>query len=400
MVRFLTAGESHGIKLTVIIDGYPGGVKIDPSFINNELKRRMTGYGRGGRMSIEKDEVVFTSGIRFAETTGAPVTMEIINRDYANWEKIMYPFADKISDREVLKPRPGHTDLAGLLKYRRNDIRDILERSSARETAGRVAVGAMCKSFLELFKIRIYSFVLEIGGVGLNTKDMLNKLLKKEIDPEELFLNAEDNDIRIPADKNTIKKVREKIDLAKKEGDTLGGVFTVVAKGLFPGLGSHCQFDRKIDGILSGLLMSIPAVKAVSLGAGFFANATEGSEFHDEIFFNKKRGCYRKTNFAGGIEGGITNGEDIVFTVFMKPIPTLKKPLRSFNIKTMKPESASFERSDVSAVPACAVVAESMLAYGIMNEFLLKFGSDNINDITSSFNSYLDSINHLWKRYI
>ncbi len=399
-MRFLTAGESHGKKLTVIIDGYPGGVKIDPSFINRELKRRMVGYGRGGRMAIESDEVIVTSGVRFSETTGAPLAMEIINRDYQSWEKVMMPFSEKTDDKVVLKPRPGHTDFAGILKYKREDIRDILERSSARETASRVAVGALCKIFLANFGIKIYSFVLEIGATGLNTHHMIKKLLNKEIDLEKTFLKAEENDLRVPADKKVIDRIKKKIDAAKEEGDTLGGLFTVVATGLIPGLGSHCQFDRKIDGILSQLLMSIPAVKAVSLGGGFFVADAEGSRFHDEIFFDKKKGVYRKTNFAGGIEGGITNGENIVFTVFMKPIPTLKRPLQSFNIKTKEPDLASFERSDVTAVPACAVVAESMLAYGIMNEFLIKFGSDNLKDIEKAFQDYLKSISSLWKRSI
>lgn len=200
-MRFLTAGESHGPKLTVIIDGYPGGVKIDPSFINNEMKRRMVGYGRGGRMSIESDEVIFTSGIRFSETTGAPVTMEIINKDFKNWESIMSPFADYTDERKVLKPRPGHTDLAGIIKYKRDDIRDILERSSARETAGRTALGAMCKIFLRLFGINIYSFVWEVGGVGLNVTEMVSKLLKKEVSAKKLFEKAEKNDLRMPAEK-------------------------------------------------------------------------------------------------------------------------------------------------------------------------------------------------------
>lgn len=399
-MRFLTAGESHGPKLTVIIDGYPGGVKIDPSFINSELKRRMVGYGRGGRMAIEKDEIIFTSGIRFSETIGSPITMEIINKDFSNWESVMSPFSEINNERKVLKPRPGHADLAGLIKYKREDIRDILERASARETAMRVAVGAICKIFLNIFGINVYSFVWEIGGEGLEVETMLDKLLRKKIDPKKLFEQAEKNDLRIPADKSLLKKVRKKIDDAKDGGDTLGGVFTVVATGVVPGLGSHCQFDRRIDGILSGFLMSIPAVKAVSLGAGFRANSLKGSEFHDEIFFNKKRGIYRKTNFAGGIEGGITNGEDIVFTVFMKPIPTLERSLRSINIETMKPETATFERSDVTAVPACAVVAEAMIAFGIMNEFLEKFGDDNLSDIKNSFNHYLKSICHIWNRSI
>lgn len=399
-MRFLTAGESHGQKLTVIIDGYPGGVKIDPSFINNELKRRMVGYGRGGRMSIESDEVIFTSGIRFSETTGAPITIEILNKDFKNWESIMSPFADYNDDRKVLKPRPGHTDLAGLIKYKRDDIRDILERASARETASRTAVGAMCKIFLKLFGINIYSLVWEVGGVGLNVNEMVSKLLKKEVSAKKLFDKAEKNDLRMPVEKKIIEKVKKKIDSTKEEGDTLGGVFTVVATGLVPGLGSHCQFDRKIDGILSGLLMSIPAVKAVSLGGGLMAGELEGSKFHDEIFFDKKTGVYRKTNFAGGIEGGITNGEDIVFTVFMKPIPTLKKTLQSFNIDTKKIEPASFERSDVTAVSACGVVSEAMIAFGIMKEFLLKFGSDNLVDIKNSFHNYIQSINHLWKKSI
>ncbi len=399
-MRFLTAGESHGPKLTAIIDGYPGGVKIDPSFINNELKRRMIGYGRGGRMKIESDKVIISSGVRFSETTGAPITMEIINNDYQNWEALMSPFAEFTEDRMVLKPRPGHTDLAGILKYNREDIRDILERASARETAARVAVGALCKIFLRYFGINIYSFVWQIGGYGMDPQKELEGLLSKKVKAEDLFLTAEKNDLRMPADEKTINNVKKQIDKFSESGDTLGGIFTVVATNLIPGLGSHIQYDRKLDGKLSALLMSIQAVKAVSLGGGFLFSKKSGSKFQDELFFEKKKGSFRRSNHAGGVEGGISNGEDIVFTCFMKPIPTLRSPLCSFNLKTLKKESAAFERSDVTAVPACAVVAEAMLAFGIMNEFLLKFGSDNMKEIENNFNSYLKSISHIWKRSI
>lgn len=397
-MRFLTAGESHGAKLTVIVDSFPGGVQLDPSFFNAELKRRKVGYGRGKRMQIEEDNVTFTSGVRFGETTGAPISMEIENLDHKNWKGIMEPFANKNEEKAIYKPRPGHADLPGVIKYHREDVRDILERASARETAARVAVGALAKCFLKNFGIEIYSFVWEIGGVGLNFEKSLKLILHKKIKPLELHNTAEKNDLRMPLEDR--KHVYERIDKAKAEGTSLGGVFTVVASNVPPGLGSHIQFDTKLDGQLSMLLMSIPAVKLVSIGGGFFSSKFTGKQFHDAIFYSTKRGVYRKTNYAGGIEGGITNGEDIVLTCFMKPIPTMLTPLPSFNLKTLTSENAVYERSDVTAVPACSVVAEAMLAIGIANVFMDKFGKDSLAEIKQYYNDYQKSISKLWKKSI
>jgi len=397
-MRFLTAGESHGPKLTVIVDSIPGGVPLDPSFFNSELKRRKIGYGRGKRMQIEEDKVTFTAGVRFGETTGSPVAMEIENLDHKNWKGIMEAFAQKNKERAIFRPRPGHADLPGIIKYHREDIRDILERASARETASRVAVGALAKSFLKLFGIEIYSFVWEIGGVGVNFEKGLKSILKKKLLPAELHNLAEKNDLRMPiADR---KKVYDAIDNAKKEGTSLGGVFTVVATNVPPGLGSHIQYDTRLDGVLSMLLMSIPAVKLVNVGGGIFSSKYSGKDYHDAIYYSSKRGVYRKTNYAGGIEGGITNGEDVVFTCFMKPIPTMLTPLSSFNLKTLTAEEAVYERSDVTAVPACSVVAEAMLAIGIANAFMDKFGKDNITEIKQCFLDYQTSISKLWKKSI
>lgn len=395
-MRFLTAGESHGPKLTLIVDRFPGGVKIDPSFVNAELKRRKVGYGRGKRMQIETDKVIFTAGVRFGETTGAPIAMEIENLDNVNWRGIMDIFGEENDKRAIYKPRPGHADLPGIMKYKRKDIRDILERASARETAARVAVGAIAKSFLKCFDISVYSVVWEIGGTGLKFKKELDMILKKKKDFANLHIQAEENDLRMPLNDRT--KVYERIDKAKKEGDSLGGIFTVVVRGLPPGIGSHIQYDMRLDGILSSLLMSIPAVKAVFVGGGIFSSEKGGRNFHDAIFYSKRKAVYRKTNYAGGIEGGITNGEDIVFTCFMKPIPTMLTPLPSFDIKNMTEDAAVYERSDVTAVPACSVVAESVLAIGITSAFLEMFSFNSLSSIKANYQNYITSIAHLWKK--
>lgn len=396
-MRFLTSGESHGKKLTVILDGYPAGVFIDPLFVQKELIRRKVGYGRGKRMEIESDTIEFTSGIRFSETTGAPISMEINNQDFQNWIEEMSPFAKKSEKKAIYKPRPGHADLSGMIKFERNDIRDILERASARETASRVAVGALSKILLSNFNIRVYSVVWEIGGEGLHFEKELIKLLKKETDIIELHGRAEENDLRIPLDDR--ERVYKKIDKAKQNGDSLGGVFTVVVKGLPIGLGSHTQYDTRLDSKISFALMSIPAIKAVSIGAGILSSKLTGRNFHDGIYVNKG-GIYRKTNLAGGIEGGISNGEDIIVTCFMKPIPTLLSPLPSIDFKTKRSSKAVYERSDVTAVPACSIVAESMLAFVIADVFTEKFGQDSLSEIKRNYQSYQKMLSKLWKKFI
>lgn len=340
--RFLTSGESHGKCLTAIIEGIPSGFEIDPDFINNELKRRQSGYGRGGRMQIESDTVEITSGVRFGKTLGSPVTLVIQNKDWENWQKIMSISAkDATDEKKFTKYRPGHADFAGSVKYNAKDLRDILERSSARKTAIEVAVGAVAKQILQQFNITCSSKVLQIGSA------------KEDFEKE--------------------------IDKAKEAGDTLGGKFTVIYENLPVGLGSHVHWDRMLDGKLAQAVMSIPAVKSVSIGNNH-AYKILGSEFHDEMFLENGK-IVRKTNNAGGIEGGMTNGEPVVVTAVMKPIPTLKKPLRTVDFSTMSECEAHFERSDTCAVEACSVVAEARIACVLVDEFLLKFGGDSFEEI-------------------
>lgn len=347
--RFLTAGESHGKCLTAIIEGVPSGFDVSPDFINAELKRRQGGYGRGARMQIESDTVEITSGVRFGKTTGAPISLVIYNRDFENWERVMSVApTDETDEKSFTKFRPGHADFAGSTKYNQKDLRNILERSSARKTAIDVAVGAIAKQILAQFQIEGNSKILQIGN-GFN---------------EEEF--------------------KTEIDCAKANGDTLGGKFEIVFKNLPTGLGSHVHFDRMLDGRIAQSIMSIPAVKAISVGEGEDACSTSGSKFHDEMFLENGK-IIRKTNNAGGIEGGMTNGEDLVIKAVMKPIPTLKKPLKTVDSKDMTETEAHFERSDTCAVEACAVVAESRIACVLVNEFLLKFGGDSFEEIKRNY---------------
>lgn len=334
--RFLTAGESHGKSLTAIIEGLPAGLEIDVDFINSELKRRQGGYGRGGRIKIESDEVEITSGVRFGKTLGSPLTLVIENKDFENWQKIMSAKAEDFTDEKSFTAyRPGHADFAGSIKYNRQDLRDILERSSARKTAIYVAVGVVAKLLLKHYGITCSSKILQIG-----------------------------------AGKNEEEFCRE-IDRAKENGDTAGGKFEVVFENLPVGLGSHVHWDRKLDGRISQAVMSIPAVKSVSFGDGEDAYKIFGSEFHDEIFLDDNGKIYRKTNHAGGVEGGMSNGENLVVKAVMKPIPTLKKPLNTVDSKTIEQTTAHFERSDACAVEACCVVAEAMIAIVLANEVML-----------------------------
>lgn len=397
MIRHLTAGESHGKELTAVLEGMPSGLSISSKYIDRDLIRRQTGYGRGARMRIETDRAEITSGIRWGKTLGSPIALTIINRDWENWKEIMTPEIPAAYDsaRVVSKPRPGHADLTGGLKYDHRDLRNILERSSARETAARVAVGSVAKRLLEEFGINIFSWVTEIGGIKWARS--------KGANPEVLFKRAEKSDVRCPDRKKT-EEMKKRIDDARKKGDSLGGVFEVVITGVPPGLGSHVHWDRKLDGLLARALMSIQAIKGVELGVGFQAASLPGSKVHDEIFHTKdiKAGIsgywpvgsiyYRKTNNAGGIEGGMSNGEHIAIRAVMKPIPTLYKPLRSVDINTKKPFKASVERSDVCAVPAAAVVAESVAAYELANAFLEKFGGDSVREIDRNYRGYLNQI--------
>lgn len=342
--RFLTAGESHGKSLTAIIEGIPSGFVINPDFINKELKRRQGGYGRGGRMKIESDTVEITSGVRFGKTLGSPITLVIQNKDFENWQKIMSADPKDFTEEKAFsKYRPGHADFAGSVKYNQTDLRNILERSSARKTAIEVAVGALAKQILEQFNIKCYSSIIQIG----------------QGKTEEEFKNE--------------------IDRAKEAGDTLGGKFEVIYENLPVGLGSFVHWDRMLDGKIAQAVMSIPAVKSVSIG-NQDAYKMMGSEFHDQMYLENGK-IIRKTNNAGGIEGGMTNGEPIVVTAVMKPIPTLRKPLKTVDLKNMEQTEAHFERSDTCAVEACSVVAENRIACVLLDEFLLKYGGDNFDEI-------------------
>ena len=342
--RFLTAGESHGKCLTAIIEGIPSGFEINPDFINKELKRRQGGYGRGGRMKIESDTVEITSGVRFGKTLGSPITLVIQNKDFENWQKIMSTDPKDFTEEKAFsKYRPGHADFAGSVKYNQTDLRNILERSSARKTAIEVAVGALAKQILEQFNIKCYSRIIQIG----------------QGKTEEEFKNE--------------------IDKAKEAGDTLGGKFEVIYENLPVGLGSFVHWDRMLDGKVAQAVMSIPAVKSVSIG-NQDAYKMLGSEFHDQMYLENGK-IVRKTNNAGGIEGGMTNGEPLVVTAVMKPIPTLRKPLKTVDLKNMEQTEAHFERSDTCAVEACSVVAENRIACVLLDEFLLKYGGDNFEEI-------------------
>jgi chorismate synthase len=395
MLRYLTAGESHGPCLTMIIDGVPAGFSIQIEKINHDLWRRQQGYGRGGRMLIEKDEAQVRSGIRWGETIGAPVALGIENRDWKNWTKKMSALPEDRDDKiAVTKPRPGHADLNGALKYDRSDIRDILERASARETVARTAVGSFAKQLLAPFEIRIMGYIRSIGNVAAN----LSRLSFNEI-----YARAEESPVRT-ADPDAEEKMIALIEECKREGNTLGGIFEIVVLGLPPGLGSHTQWDRKLDGRLARALMSIQAMKGVEIGLGFEMARRRGSEVHDEIFFDPSKdvsegtprvvptGFYRGSNNSGGTEGGMSNGAPLIARVAMKPISTLMSPLQSVDLRSKQPADASVERSDVCAAPAAAVVGESVVAFEIARAFLEKFGGDSLREVRRNYENYLEQI--------
>ncbi len=381
-LRFLNAGESHGPALTAIIEGIPSNLKISADYINKELARRQKGYGRGGRMKIEKDKVKILSGVRFGYTLGSPITLMIENRDWQNWTDIMAVEGNPVDKREIVHPRPGHADLVGGIKYGFKDLRNVLERASARETTTRVAVGAVCKQLLEDIGIKIGSYVISIGELSV-------KELIEGIPIEERAKKAEESEVRIPVPEED-EKFKKLIDLAKQEGESLGGVFEVFAVGVPIGLGSYVQWDRRLDGRIAQAMMSIQAMKGVEIGEGFELAKKFGSQAHDEIFYDEEKGFYHKTNRAGGIEGGVTNGEPIIVRVAMKPIPTLmrKKSLHSVDIRTKEPFLAAKERSDVTAVPAAAVVGEAMLAFVLADAIIEKFGNDNWVEIKERIEKY------------
>ncbi|MBO7224728.1 MAG: chorismate synthase [Bacteroidales bacterium] len=383
-MRFLTSGESHGKALNAIIEGIPANITIDTNFINKELQRRQIGYGRGGRMLIEKDTVNILSGVRHGKSLGSPICLEITNKDYENWVIAMNTDVvkqtqeniDLINSKKITNVRPGHADFAGAIKYNHSDIRNILERSSARETTTRVATGAIAKSILKEFNIEGISFVNQIGSIKTNTpKNIFD--YKEEI---------ENNDLRTLTN-SIYEAMKNEIDKAKEDGDTLGGAFEVIFKNIPIGLGSHVHWDRKIDGLIAQAVMSIPAVKSVEIGLGKEVAETLGSNTHDEIYVEEGK-YIRKTNNAGGIESGITNGEDIIVKVAMKAIPTMKKTLNSIQIDTKEQVQAHFERSDTCAVAACAVVAENMVAIVLANAFLEKFSGDSLEEIKTNYKNY------------
>ncbi len=389
MLRYLTAGESHGPSLTAIVEGMPAGVRVRAASIDADLERRQGGYGRGGRMAIEKDRVQITSGVRHGRSIGSPITLVIKNRDWENWKDVMSVTGRAGSGAEVVtRPRPGHADLSGSMKYARDDIRDILERSSARETAARVAAAAVAKALLAELGVDVLSWVTSIGGAACKAPSpKTNAALPALI---QAHGRAETSDFRCPV-KRVEGAMKRAIDNAKKRGDSLGGVFEVVVTGLPPGLGSHVQSDRKLDARIAGALMSIQAIKGVEVGMGFEAAVSAGSKVHDEIFY--RRGAFvRDTNNAGGFEGGMTNGEPLVLRAAMKPIPTLYKPLRSVDMLTKRPFKASIERSDICAVPAASVVGESAVAFEVAAAVLDKFGGDSLKEIKRNLRGYLSSI--------
>ena len=371
MLRYLTSGESHGKSMLTIIDGMPAGLYIDKSIIDLELARRMLGYGRGKRMAIESDKVDILSGLRNGRTIGSPVSLLVRNVDSS---------IDKLP--KIYEPRPGHADLCGILKYNLSDIRDVLERASARETVSRVAVGSVCKIFLAEFGITVVSHVVSIGAAVSKARNLtFEKIVSSSMKSPVMC-----------ADAGASAKMCREIDLAAKAGDTLGGVFEVLIHGVPPGLGSYAQWDRRIDALLARAVMSIQAIKGVDFGIGFGSAALRGSLVHDEIFYDKKKGFYRKSNNAGGIEGGMTTGEDIIIRAAMKPISTLRKPLSSVDIRTKKKIMAAVERSDVCAVPAAAVIGEAVSSIEIANSLIEKFGGDSVSEMRRNYDGYMAQI--------
>jgi chorismate synthase len=414
-LRFTTAGESHGKALVAIVEGLPAGLPVTAEWVDRELARRMQGYGRGARMKIEHDRIEWLSGLRAGETLGSPIAMLIPNRDWANWEDVMaYESTDgpgELRRRRVTRPRPGHADLAGVLKYDRIDARDILERASARETTARVAAGALAKRLLDEFGVEIGSHVTSLGGVQTEWAKSLPRAARggSAALPVPLNESSDRSEVRV-LDPAAESEIIRRIDAAKKAGDTLGGEVEVVARGVVVGLGSHVSWDRKLDGRLAGMLMAIPAVKGVEIGMGFEAARRPGSEVHDPIEGGSARraagqrgggadargGFRRPTNNAGGLEGGITTGEPVVVKVAMKPIATLMSPLATVDLTTGEPAKAVSERSDVTAVPAMGVIAEAVVALVLADAMLEKFGGDSLAEMRRNYTGYVAALGSRW----
>ncbi len=393
-LRFTTAGESHGKGLVTVVEGLPAGLPLGAEYVNHQLRRRMQGYGRGARMKIEQDAIEWLAGVRAGESLGSPVAMLIVNRDWANWEDVMAHEGDgEIRRRRVTRPRPGHADLVGVLKYDRLDARDILERASARETAARVAAGALARRLLEEFGVEIGSHVVSLGGIVVSAPPRL---------PVPLNESSDASPVRV-LDPEAESEIVSRIDEAQKNGDTLGGEIEVVARGVTLGLGSHVSWDRKLDGRLAAALMSIPAMKGVEIGLGFEAARRPGSAVHDPIATQEavqgadaRAGFQRLSNNAGGLEGGMTTGEPLVVRVAMKPISTLMSPLKTVDLTSGSEASAQSERSDVTAVPAAGVIAEAMVALVLADALLEKFGGDSLEETKRNHQAYLEAVGRRW----
>jgi chorismate synthase len=385
-LRFTTAGESHGPGLVAIVEGLPAGLELDRARLDREMARRQLGHGRGGRMKIESDSVEIRSGVRHGHTLGSPVAVLVANRDYANWEERMNPWPVDAELEEVHTPRPGHADLAGLLKYGHRDVRNVLERASARETAARVAAGALAKEFLRALGVGIYSHVIRLGSVAAPEPDVLT--------PED-FDDVDDSPVRC-LDAAAGDEMVAEIDRLRKQNESLGGIFEVRAFGLIPGLGAHVSWEERLDSRLAQAVVSIQAVKGVSVGEAWEVAALPGSESHDEIFWSDELGWHRQTNRAGGVEGGMSNGEPLVVRGALKPISTLTKPLRSVDTETKEPTQALRERTDSTVVPAAGVVGEAMVALALARCYREKLGGDHIDDVLGALAAYRERIG--WRR--
>jgi chorismate synthase len=386
MLNLVTAGESHGPGLTCIVEGLPAGLELDQDTLNRDLARRQLGHGRGGRMKIERDRVEVTAGVRHGRTLGGPIALQVANRDYANWEERMNPWPVEAATAEVHLPRPGHADLAGTQKYGLTDVRDVLERASARETAARVAGGAVTKAFLSALGVSVFSHVLQITSVKAPRRE--------DLLPAD-FADVDESPVRC-LDPEAARAMVAEINQLRKANESLGGIFEVRVFGLVPGLGSHVSWRERLDGVLGQAVLSIQSVKAVSIGDGLEVAGVPGSQAHDEIFYDDERGFWRATNHAGGLEGGMTTGEPVVVRGAMKPLPTLTKPLRSVDIATHEPGDALRERTDSCTVPAGGVVGEAMVAFVLADAYRRKFGGDHIDDVRQSLQAYEERIG--WPR--
>ncbi len=382
-LRLITAGESHGPGLTCIVEGMPAGLELSPEDLNRDMARRQLGHGRGGRMKIERDAAEITGGVRHGRTLGGPIALQVANRDYANWEERMNPWPVAEDAAEVHLPRPGHADLVGAQKYKHSDVRNILERASARETAARVAGGGVCKAFLRALGVTVHSHVIQIASVHAPERE------RPLTDAD--FAEVDSSPVRC-LDADASKAMVREIDAQRKANESLGGVFEVQAFGLVPGLGSHVSWEERMDGRLAMAICSIQAIKGASIGDAFTIAGVPGSQAHDEIFFSEERGYYRETNRAGGLEGGMTNGLPLIVRGAMKPLPTLTKPLRSVDTETHEPAQALRERTDSCTVPAAGVVGEAMVALVLADAYRRKFGGDHVDDVLQAVGAYTDRI--------